>query len=261
MSDTIILEARNLSKHFGGLHAVDGVSLQVRAGAFHSVIGPNGAGKTTLFNLLSGVFHPTGGQILFRGREITRLPAFRRSQLGIGRSFQITNIFPNLTVLENVRIAAQSRGHDSLRLLRDHRHFTRYIERAHEVLALVGLADKAPMLAASLPHGDKRKLEIGILLATEPEILLLDEVLAVGDMDFQKKCYKVINTFKNEGVTMVYVSHDMDSVKKYCDRTLLLRKGEQVIIGDSADVIDKYESLSPQEENPAMEGLPCIPRV
>jgi branched-chain amino acid transport system ATP-binding protein len=237
MSDTIILEARNLSKHFGGLHAVDGVSLQVRGGAFHSVIGPNGAGKTTLFNLLSGVFHPTGGQILFRGREITRLPAFRRSQLGIGRSFQITNIFPNLTVLENVRIAAQSRGHDSLRLLRDHRHFTRYIERAHEVLALVGLADKAPMLAASLPHGDKRKLEIGILLATEPEILLLDEPTAGISREEVPAIMEVIGRIKAVGgKTIMLVEHKMEIVMNTSDRITVMQHGKVIAEGAPAEI-------------------------
>ena len=130
MSDEIIFDIRDLRKSFGALAAVDGVSMRVRAGAFHSIIGPNGAGKTTFFNLLSGNLTPTGGTILFKGRDITRLPVHRTAHLSIGRSFQITNIFPNLTVLENIRLAAQALGRDNFRFWRNQAHFHAYIDRA-----------------------------------------------------------------------------------------------------------------------------------
>src|SRR5687768_10615079 len=124
MTDTtVVLETRNLSKYFGGLHAVEGVSLQIHDGHFHSIIGPNGAGKTTLFNLLSGVLKPTSGQVLLRGQDITPLPPHRIASMGIGRSYQITNIFPSLTVFENVRLAAQALGRDNFRLLTPASHF------------------------------------------------------------------------------------------------------------------------------------------
>src|SRR5512143_1605322 len=134
MDDHIILQAQHLRKQFGALVAVQDVSLTVRAGSLHSIIGPNGAGKTTLFNLLSGTLKPTSGRVIYRERDITRLPPHRIAHLGIGRSFQITNIFPNLTVLENVRLAAQAVGRDSLNLLAATAGLTRYTERAYQVV-------------------------------------------------------------------------------------------------------------------------------
>jgi branched-chain amino acid transport system ATP-binding protein len=237
MSDNIILEARDLSKRFGGLCAVDGVSLQVQAGAFHSVIGPNGAGKTTLFNLLSGVYKPTAGRIVFKGKEITALPLHRRSRLGIGRSFQITNVFPNLTVLENVRIAAQARGHDSFRFLRDYRAFRRYTERAAAILELVGLSDKAVLPAVSLPHGDKRKLEIGILLATEPEVLLLDEPTAGISREEVPAIMEVIGRIKAAGgKTIMLVEHKMEIVMNASDRITVMQHGKVIAEGAPVEI-------------------------
>ena len=151
---------------------------EVQANTVHAIIGPNGAGKTTLFNLLSNAFEPTTGKVFFQGKDITHLPAHRIIHLGIGRSFQITNLFPNLTVLENVRLAAQALGKDSFRFLRAASYFKRYEQRAWEVLNQVGLAERAMMLARVLPHGDQRKLELAIILAPDPQLLLLDEPTA-----------------------------------------------------------------------------------
>jgi branched-chain amino acid transport system ATP-binding protein len=177
MPDTII-ETRRVAKHFGGLHAVDGVDLQVTEGAMHSIIGPNGAGKTTLFNLISGYLKPTSGQVFLRGREITGLPLHRMAHLGLGRSFQITNVFPVLTVLENVRLSAQALGRDNYKLWTGAGKFKSYEERAKAALRDVGLEEKAHLPAMVLPHGDKRKLELAIILAGDPQVLLLDEPTA-----------------------------------------------------------------------------------
>ncbi|MBN1965718.1 MAG: ATP-binding cassette domain-containing protein, partial [Anaerolineae bacterium] len=173
-----ILEAEHLRKEFGGLVAVADVSIRVEPGRLHAIIGPNGAGKTTFFNLISGNLPPTAGRVVFKGTDITHVPLHRRAHLGIGRSFQITNVFPNLTVLENVRLAAQATGPDNFRLWRSYRTFTGYETRALDVLGLVGLRGKEQLLASLLPHGDKRKLELAILLAPDPELLLLDEPTA-----------------------------------------------------------------------------------
>jgi branched-chain amino acid transport system ATP-binding protein len=162
----LLLETKHLRKEFGGLVAVDDVSIQVAARSLHSIIGPNGAGKTTLFNLLSGVFPPTRGQVIFKGQDITHTPPHRMAHLGIGRSFQITNIFPNLTVLENIRMSAQAMGKDNFRLFMPADELKKYVAKAMEVIGLVNLTGKEGMLAKALPHGDKRKLELGIMLAS-----------------------------------------------------------------------------------------------
>ena len=176
MAETI-LEARNLRKQFGGLVAVDDVSMAIERGSVHAIIGPNGAGKTTFFNLLTGVYKPTSGSV-FKGQDITAAPLHRRAHLGLGRSFQITNIFPNLTVLENVRLSAQAMSRVNFRILHRADTFQSFIDRAMEVLTLVGLESQAHNLASTLPHGGKRKLELAILLAPNPEVLLLDEPTA-----------------------------------------------------------------------------------
>ncbi|TAM58738.1 ABC transporter ATP-binding protein, partial [bacterium] len=170
-----LLQTRSLSKRFGAHTAVDAVDLDVRAGTLHSIIGPNGAGKTTLFNLITGDLSPSAGEIVFQGQPIAHLDSARRSRLGIGRSFQRTNIFPHSSVLENVRIAAQSRSSASFDLWRPARSLHRITERAHGVLEEIGLAGHAGQLASELAGGDQRLLELAIALATEPTLLLLDE--------------------------------------------------------------------------------------
>lgn len=233
MSENIILETRNVSKHFGGLKAVDRVSLQVQAGSLHSIIGPNGAGKTTFFNLLSGTLKPTSGQVFFRGRDITHVPIHRMVHLGLGRSFQITNIFPNLTVLENVRLAAQALGHDSLTVWRDVRQFPQYVARAEEVIQQVALGGKEHVLARTLPHGDKRKLELAILLAPDPAVLLLDEPTAGMASEQVPHLMEVINTIRTQGQkTVLLVEHRMDVVMRASDRITVMHQGQ--ILADGA---------------------------
>src|SRR5215472_10826410 len=177
MAERPILATEDLTVRFGGLTALNRVNFGVFEGEIRAIIGPNGAGKSTFFNCLTGVLRPSSGRILFDGGEITGLPSDRISHRGIARSYQITTILPNVTALENVRIAAQSRRH-SWSLLAHHRAYRDIIEKAEAVLAAVGLSGKANELAANLSHGEQRNLEIGIALATEPRLLCLDEPTA-----------------------------------------------------------------------------------
>ena len=158
--------------------AVDDVDINVKPNTIHSIIGPNGAGKTTFFNLVSGNLEPTRGRVHYKGRDITRLPLHRTAHLGIGRSFQITNIFPNLTVLENVRLACQALGKGNFRFYQSYQDFPDFVEKSWEVLRMVDLEGDAGSLARTLPHGGQRKLELGIILASDPDVLLLDEPTA-----------------------------------------------------------------------------------
>jgi branched-chain amino acid transport system ATP-binding protein len=173
-----LLETRNLGRNFGGLAAVRDVSLSLHAGELHAVIGPNGAGKSTLVNLLSGQIAPSAGQILLAGQDVTGQPTHGMAHLGIGRSFQRTNIFKTLSVLENVRLAAQAVSLPWTHVLRGAGNQRRLIERAHAALTRVGLADAANLTAATLSHGGQRQLEIAMTLASNPKVLLLDEPLA-----------------------------------------------------------------------------------
>ena len=234
---SVILEAKHLRKDFGGLIAVEEVSLRVRAGSLHSIIGPNGAGKTTLFNLLSGVFKPTAGRVIFRGRDITPLPPYRIAHLGIGRSFQITNVFPNLTVFENARLAAQAMGRDNLNLIASASRFRDYTARAEDVLQRVGLAAKANALASTLPHGDKRKLEIGILLASDPQVLLLDEPTAGMASEQVPQLMALIAEVRKQGdKTILLVEHNMDVVMNVSDAITVMHYGKVLAEGTPAQI-------------------------
>jgi branched-chain amino acid transport system ATP-binding protein len=237
MSSDPILETQKLRKQFGALVAVDDISMQVQATTMHSIIGPNGAGKTTFFNLLSGTITPTGGRILFKGRDITNLPPYRTAHLGIGRSFQITNIFPNLTVLENIRLACQALGHDSFKLLSHYRRFHRYEERAWEVIRLVGLTDRALALAQTLPHGDKRKLELGMILAPDPEVLLLDEPTAGMAAEQVPDLMNLIQQIRLAGnKTVMLVEHNMNVVMSVSDRITVMHQGQVLAEGSPSEI-------------------------
>ncbi len=233
----IILEARGLRKAFGGLVAVADVDVQIRARTLHAIIGPNGAGKTTLFNLLSGTISPTQGQVYFKGRDITHMPPHRIAHLGIGRSFQITNIFPNLSVLENVRLATQAMGHDSFRLLAPASRFRQYEDKARHVIAQVGLAGREPMPARTLPHGDKRKLELGIMLASDPEVLLLDEPTAGMSSEQVPALLAIIRNIMAAGdKTVVLVEHRMDMVMSISDFITVMHLGEVLAEGTPNEI-------------------------
>lgn len=233
----IILEARNLRKQFGGLVAVDDVSLGIRRGSVHSIIGPNGAGKTTFFNLLTGNFKPSNGSILFRGQDITHEPLHRRAHLGLGRSYQITNIFPNLTVLENVRLAAQAMGKVNFTFWRSAEIYRDYIERAYAVLELVGLKNQADVLASTLPHGGKRKLELAILLSPDPEVLLLDEPTAGMASEQVPELMQTIGKIRQAGgKTIVLVEHNMSVVMSVSDRVTVMNLGRLLAEGTPAEI-------------------------
>ena len=232
-----LLETQALSKDFGGLRAVADVSLRVERGSLHSIIGPNGAGKTTLFNLISGSIKPTSGRVLFKGRDITPLPVHRIAHLGIGRAFQIINIFPSLTALENVRLAAQARGRDNLKLWARADAFPAYGEQAMRALTQVGLAAKADLLASILPHGDKRKLELAILLAPDPELLLLDEPTAGMASEQVPELIAMIESVRARGdKTIILVEHNMGLVMNVSDRITVMHQGRVLAEGAPREI-------------------------
>ena len=219
---------------FGGLAALNRVSIAVPRGEIRAVIGPNGAGKSTFFNCITGVLEPTGGRIILDGEDITGLPPHRISQKGIARSYQITNILPGATVLENVRIAAQSRHH-SWSLLKHHRSYEDVIERARTVLASVGLADKAEELAANLSHGEQRNLEIGIALATEPKLLCLDEPTAGMSVTETHATMELVRRIA-ANLTILIVEHDMEVVMGLARTITVLHYGEVLAEGAPAEI-------------------------
>jgi branched-chain amino acid transport system ATP-binding protein len=237
MDDSIILETQNLRKDFGGLTAVSSVNLKVKACTLHSIIGPNGAGKTTLFNLLSGNLKPTEGKVIYKGRDITNLPAHRTAHLGIGRSFQITNIFPTLTVLENVRLAAQAVGKDSYKFWRHYRSYTDYEERARQAIQQVGLSDEINLSAQALPHGGKRKLEMAIILASDPELLLLDEPTAGMAREEIPILMDTIEQVRSQGdKTIMLVEHKMDLVMNVSDWITVMHQGQVLAEGTPGEI-------------------------
>src|SRR5246127_543777 len=219
-----LLRTEDLTVRFGGLTALSQVNFAVQRDEIRAIIGPNGAGKSTFFNCLTGVLRPTSGHILFNGGEITGLSPDRISHRGIARSYQITNILPNATALENVRIAAQSRRH-SWSLLAHHRAYRDIIDKAEAVLAAIGLSSKAYELAANLSHGEQRNLEVGIALATEPRLLCLDEPTA-GSRPAETKETKELIRRIAEHLTIVIVEHDMEVVMELADRITVLHYGQ-----------------------------------
>ena len=237
MSTQIILEAKNLRKAFGGLIAVDNVNIQVKEHTMHAIIGPNGAGKTTLFNLLSGVMSPTEGSVFYKGKNITNLPPQRRAHLGIGRSFQITNIFPNLTVLENIRLGAQAMGKDNFKLFQLAESFPHYVDRAEEVIHQVGLDGRELFLVRNLPHGEKRKLELGIMMACEPELLLFDEPTAGMSSEQVPELIEIINqVVKEKNRTAILVEHRMDMVMNISDTITVMSQGTVLAEGTPREI-------------------------
>jgi branched-chain amino acid transport system ATP-binding protein len=229
-----ILTTEGLTMRFGGLTALNRVSISIPRGEIRAIIGPNGAGKSTFFNCVTGVLAPTGGRILFDGDDITGLPPHRISKKAIARSYQITNILPGATVLENVRIAVQSRHH-SWSLLRHHRSYRDVIDRARAVLASVGLADKAEELAANLSHGEQRNLEIGIALATEPKLLCLDEPTAGMSVTETHATVDLIRRIA-ANLTILIVEHDMEVVMGLARTITVFHYGEVLAEGSPAAI-------------------------
>jgi branched-chain amino acid transport system ATP-binding protein len=230
----MILRTDGLTVRFGGLTALNNVSIAVPKGQIRAVIGPNGAGKSTFFNCLTGVIKPTGGRVLFDGADITGLPPYRISRLGLARSYQITNILPGASVLENVRIAAQSRHHN-WSMLRHHRSYVDIIERAHAVLGSLELDGKADELAANLSHGEQRTLEIAIALATEPKVLCLDEPTAGMSVAETHHTTGLIRRIAAD-LTILIVEHDMEVVMGLAEVVTVLHYGEVLAEGSPADI-------------------------
>jgi branched-chain amino acid transport system ATP-binding protein len=219
---------------FGGLTAVNNVNFTLARGEIRAVIGPNGAGKSTFFNCLTGVLRPTSGRIYLNGEDVAGLPPHKISHKGIARSYQITNILPGATVLENVRIAAQSRHH-SWSLLRHYRSFADLIDRARAVLGSVGLRDKERELAANLSHGEQRNLEIAIALATEPELLCLDEPTAGMSVTETQATAELVREIARN-LTILIVEHDMEVVMGLADRVTVLHYGAVLAEGTPGEI-------------------------
>ena len=235
---TFALETRELTIRFGGHVAVDAVSCGFAPGTLTAIVGPNGAGKTTYFNLISGQLKATAGQVLLHGQDISGLSAPQRSHRGIGRAFQLTNLFPNLSVLENIRLAVQSRaglGHNLWSVWDSHREL---IARAEEVLDTLALTGKRGTAAAALPHGDQRKLEVGILMALDPDVFMFDEPTAGMSVDEVPVILDLIRKLKfRQDKTILLVEHKMDVVRELSDRIIVLHNGALVADGEPAAVI------------------------
>ncbi len=242
MTTEIILETQNLRKQFSGLVAVDNVSIKVRKNSLHAIIGPNGAGKTTFFNLLSGNLEPTSGKVIYKGRDITHQPVHRTIHFGIGRSFQITNIFPNLTVFENIRLASQALGSDNFKFWQVSSQFKKYEERTWNVIERVGLKERAQTFARTLPHGDQRKLELGMILAPDPEVLLLDEPTAGMASEQVPELIELIQGIQKDGnKTVMLVEHNMNVVMSVSDSITVMHQGMVLAEGTPAEIAANKE--------------------
>ncbi len=232
------LSTRDLTIRFGGHVAVDGVSADFYAGTLTVIVGPNGAGKTTYFNLMSGQLPASSGTVQLAGRDVTRLGAAERTRLGIGRAFQLTNLFPNLSVKENVRLAVQSRLQGGMNMFSLWSSRSELQERAMHYLERVALAARAESTVANLSHGDKRKLEVAILLALEPAIMMFDEPTAGMSVDEVPVVLDLIHQVKAErNRTILLVEHKMDVVRKLADRIIVLHNGALVADGLPAEVM------------------------
>ena len=237
-----MLETKNLTIRFGGHVAVDGVSCAFQPGTLTAIVGPNGAGKTTYFNLISGQLPATEGRVFLDGRDLSGLPASARTRAGLGRAFQLTNLFPHLSVLENVRLAVQARREGSHRrglnlwsIWSDHAALT---ARALEILSTVSMTAQQALPVAGLPHGDQRKLEVALLMALEPSVYMFDEPTAGMGHDEAPVILDLIRQLKKDRTkTILLVEHKMDVVRELADRIIVLHNGTLVADGEPAEVI------------------------
>jgi len=233
-----LLEIAGVKKHFGGVWATHGVDLAVTEGEIHALIGPNGAGKTTLIHLISGGLNPDAGRIVFAGEDVSRLSMHERVARGIARSYQITQVFPRLSLLENVRLAVQARRRDfgsSFRFWRPASADFSMIEEAEEWLGRVGLAEQAGTHACDVSHGERRALELAMTLATRPRLLLLDEPMAGMGAEESAHMANLVASLKGEQ-TVLLVEHDMDIVFRLADRVSVLVAGRVIASGTPATV-------------------------
>jgi branched-chain amino acid transport system ATP-binding protein len=267
-----LLATRDLTIRFGGHVAVNAVTCAFQPGTLTAIVGPNGAGKTTYFNLISGQLKPTGGQVTLNGRDLSGFSASERTRAGLGRAFQLTNLFPRLTVLENVRLAVQAaregkhrRGLNLWSIWSDHGDL---MARADQILVAVALADKEGELVANLPHGDQRKLEVALLMGLESQVFMFDEPTAGMNAAEVPVILNLIRKLKeDESKTILLVEHKMDVVRELADRIIVLHNGMLVADGDPATVIaspivqEAYLGVNPQDASaqdatPPQPGLP-----
>ena len=233
----VLLEVRNVVKSFGGLRALQDVSLSVAKGEIRAVIGPNGAGKSTLFNVMTGLLKPDAGDVVFEGEPITGLPPHRIIRKGIGRSFQITNIFPRMSVFENVQVALFSHHRMGANPLSMARTFTRVGEEALALLGQVGLAEKYDSSASVLSHGDQKRLEIAISLASRPKLLMLDEPTAGMSRFESRETVALLQRISREqGLTLIFTEHDMDIVFAISEKIMVLQQGAVIADGTPAEI-------------------------
>jgi len=266
------LPAHDLTVRFGGHVAVNGVTCAFQPGTLTAIVGPNGAGKTTYFNLISGQLKATGGRVTLDGHDLSGMPASERTRAGLGRAFQLTNLFPRLTVLENVRLAVQASGDGKHRrglnlwsIWSDHREL---IERAERILVTVGMSGKQGELVASLPHGDQRKLEVALLMALGSQVFMFDEPTAGMNAAEAPVILNLIRKLKEDpSKTILLVEHKMDVVRELADRIIVLHNGALVADGEPAEVIaspivqEAYlgvsaQAASSQDGTPPQPGLP-----
>lgn len=233
-----LLETTDLTIQFGGHTAVDHVTFTLPEKEFKSVIGPNGAGKTTFFNLLSGELKPTKGEVFYKGESLQGVSSVDRTRRGIGRSFQITNVFPSLTVFENVRLAVQSREKIRYPFWRSAKAYKELAEETHTLLHQVLLDNKSHMVASQLSHGEKRKLEIAMLLALDTEVLLLDEPTAGMSLEEVPAILDVIRSIKQQGTkTILLIEHKMDMILDLSDSIMVLFNGKLLADGSPEDIM------------------------
>ncbi|HHW28581.1 MAG TPA: ABC transporter ATP-binding protein [Syntrophomonadaceae bacterium] len=238
---TALLELQNITIQFGGLMAVDHVSLKVEKGWISALIGPNGAGKSTIFNMISGLYKPTSGKVYFNGKDITGQKAYKITSLGIARTFQNIRLFKNLSVLDNVKIGRHCRG--SSGLIGAIAHFPRtkaeekeIEEKAHEALEVVDLLDKKDELAKNLPYGEQRRLEIARALAADPVLLLLDEPAAGMNPQEKQTLMQMVQNIREKGITIMLVEHDMSFVMNISDHVDVLNYGQKIASGTPSEV-------------------------
>lgn len=237
-TQTPSLETKDLTIRFGGHVAVNAVTCKFYPGQLTTIVGPNGAGKTTYFNLMSGQLPASEGQVFLNGKELTHMPSPDRTKAGIGRAFQLTNLFPNLTVAENVRLAVQAKAEMGLNLWSRWTTHKELMEKAEGYLQRVKLYEKRNEIAANLPHGDQRKLEVGVLLALEPDIFMFDEPTAGMSVDEVPVILDLIHEIRDQkDKTVLLVEHKMDVVRTLSDRIIVLTNGTLVADGDPEEVI------------------------